>query len=156
MPGIRRVVAPVAMMTLSAVTSSELPSSRSTEIVLASTNVPQPLISVILFFFMRKWTPLTMLSETSRLRLWVAPKSIEASPVMPNLSFSCSSRCASSALRRSDLLGMQPTLRQTPPQYFFSITAALRPSWEARMAATYPPGPAPRTTTSKCWVMPRA
>ena len=31
-----------------------------------------------------------------------------------------------------------------------------RPSWEARMAATYPPGPAPRTTTSKCWLMPQS
>lgn len=44
--------------------------------------------------------------------------------------------------------GMQPTLRQTPPQYFGSTTAVERPSCAARMAATYPPGPAPRTTTS--------
>ena len=33
--------------------------------------------------------------------------------------------CASSALRSSALDGMQPTLRQTPPQYFFSTMAAL-------------------------------
>ena len=44
---------------------------------------------------------------------------------------------------------MQPTLRQTPPQYFDSTTATFSPSWEARIAATYPPGPAPSTTTSK-------
>jgi hypothetical protein len=31
---------------------------------------------------------------------------------------------------------MQPTLRQTPPQYFSSMTAADRPSWDARIAAT--------------------
>ena len=69
--------------------------------------------------------------------------------MIPNLSFSWVRMCASSALRSSALDGMQPTLRQTPPQYCFSITPTLRPSWEARMAATYPPGPAPRTTTSK-------
>src|SRR5690349_21600088 len=68
---------------------------------------------------------------------------------MPNLSFSCWRMCDSSALRSSALDGMHPTLRQTPPQYLDSTTAALRPSCEARIAATYPPGPAPRTTTSK-------
>ena len=67
-PGTRRVVAPVAMMTLSAVTVRDLPSSSSTSMVLASEKVPQPWISSILFFFIRKWTPLTMESETSRLR----------------------------------------------------------------------------------------
>ena len=56
--------------------------------VLASVKVPQPSISSILFFFIRKWTPLTMESETSRLRACVGLKSIEASPVIPNLSFS--------------------------------------------------------------------
>ena len=39
--------------------------------VLASVKVPQPWISSILFFFIRKWTPLTMESDTSRLRAWV-------------------------------------------------------------------------------------
>ncbi|BCB77260.1 hypothetical protein Pflav_036700 [Phytohabitans flavus] len=33
------------------------------------------------------------------------------------------------------LRGMQPTLRQTPPQYFSSTTAVDRPSWAARTAA---------------------
>ena len=36
--------------------------------VLASVNVPQPSNSVILFFFIRKWTPLTRPSATLRLR----------------------------------------------------------------------------------------
>src|SRR6476620_7222031 len=90
-----------------------------------------------------------MPSDTLRLRACVGPKSIDASPVMPNLSFSCVMMCASSALRSSAFDGMHPTLRHTPPQYFASTTAARRPSWEARIAATYPPGPAPRTTTSK-------
>ena len=43
---------------------------------------------------------------------------------------------AISALRSSALDGMQPTFRQTPPQYFFSTTATFLPSWAARMAAT--------------------
>ncbi len=55
---------------------------------------------------------------------------------MPKTSFSRVSTWASSALRSSALEGMQPTLRHTPPQYFFSITAAVFPSWAARIAAT--------------------
>src|SRR5579883_122198 len=54
----------------------------------------------------------------------------------------------SSALRISALVGMQPTFRHTPPRYSFSIHTTLAPSWAARMAATYPPGPAPMTATS--------
>lgn len=44
--------------------------------------------------------------------------------------------------------GMQPTLRQVPPRYSRSTQATLMPSWAARMAATYPPGPAPMTIRS--------
>src|SRR5687768_12549347 len=33
------------------------------------------------------------------------------------------------------------------------MIAVFRPSWAERIAATYPPGPAPRTTTSKCALM---
>ena len=43
--------------------------------MLASVNLPQPSISVILFFFIRKWTPLTRPSATFRLRSKAAPKS---------------------------------------------------------------------------------
>src|SRR5690242_20708308 len=43
---------------------------------------------------------------------------------------------------------MQPQLRQMPPNRSRSITAVLRPSWAARIAHTYPPGPAPTTATS--------
>src|SRR6187399_3320269 len=52
--------------------------------------------------------------------------------------------CSSSAL-----VGMHPQIRQVPPSAFWrSITATFFPSCEARMAATYPPVPAPMTTTS--------
>src|ERR1700730_12343114 len=70
---------------------------------------------------------------------------------MPKVLASLLKMCASSALRSNAFDGMHPTLRQTPPQYLGSTTAVLNPSCAARMAATYPPGPAPRTTTSK-WV----
>ena len=52
-------------------------------------------------------------------------------------------------IKGSALVGMQPQLRQVPPsEGWRSTTADLRPSCEARIAATYPPVPAPITTTS--------
>ena len=58
------------------------------------------------------------------------------SPSIPKVFRSWVMMCAISALRSSAFDGMQPTLRQTPPQYFSSTTAAVLPSWAARMAAT--------------------
>ena len=75
-------------------------------------------------------------ADTTRLRACVGPKDIVASPSMPNVFFSCVRMWAISAFRRSALLGMQPTLRQTPPQYCFSTTATFLPSCDARIAAT--------------------
>lgn len=150
-PGSRRVVAPAAMMQLSNVTVS-VPFAVATSSVFGSVKVPRPSYSVILFFFIRKWTPLTRPSATERLRSNAAPKSKRISPSeeMPKVFASCWTRWASSALRRSAFEGMQPTFRQTPPQYFSSTIAVFSPSCAARIAATYPPGPAPSTTTSKC------
>ena len=45
------------------------PSSAVTCSVWASVNSPQPSISSMLFFFIRKWTPLTRPSATLRLRV---------------------------------------------------------------------------------------
>ena len=46
--------------------------------------------------------------------------------------------------------GMQPTFRQVPPRLApFSIQATRMPNCAARMAPTYPPGPAPMTIKSK-------
>src|SRR3954451_9761636 len=142
------------MITLSNVTFSCPPSDRVTCRLCGSVNSPQPSYSVILFFFIRKCTPLTRPSATTRLRSKAAPKSNETSPEIPKVFASSRTRWASSALRSSALDGMQPTLRQTPPQYLDSTTATVLPSCAARMAATYPPGPAPRTTTSKCGMPP--
>lgn len=58
------------------------------------------------------------------------------SDLMPKVFASRVTMRASSALRSSALVGMQPTFRQTPPQYFSSTTATRLPSWAARIAAT--------------------
>src|SRR6266581_3524609 len=44
---------------------------------------------------------------------------------------------------------MQPTLRQVPPSSLhYSTRAVFNPSWPARIAAMYPPGPEPMIRTS--------
>src|SRR5690625_4732455 len=91
-----------------------------------------------------------MPADTLRERACAAPKSKETSPEIPKVLASWLKMCATSAFFNRDLDGIQPTLRQTPPQYCFSTTAVFRPSWDARIAATYPPGPPPSTTRSKC------
>src|SRR5450432_1920266 len=48
----------------------------------------------------------------------------------------------------SAFVGMQPQFRQMPPGRSRSMHATLKPSCAPRMAATYPPGPAPTTTRS--------
>ena len=56
------------MIALSNVTRSVEPSDFVTSMVFASTNEPRPSYSVTLFFFIRKWMPLTCVSATLRLR----------------------------------------------------------------------------------------
>src|SRR2546430_17091894 len=47
---------------------------------------------------------------------------------------------------------MQPTFRQTPPRAApLSTSTTFLPRSAARNAAVYPPGPAPRTSTSVVW-----
>jgi hypothetical protein len=72
-PGSSFGVAPVAMTQFSNVIVSVVPSDLATWSVFASRNVPRPSNSVILFFFIRKWTPLTRPSATVRLRLNASP-----------------------------------------------------------------------------------
>src|SRR5918996_5236495 len=66
---------------------------------------------------------------------------------MPNCLACCTSS-KTSATRRIDLAGMHASFRQRPPTLFFSTTAVFMPSWAARIAATYPPGPDPTTMQS--------
>ena len=47
------------------------------------------------------------------------------------------------------LEGIHPTFKQVPPKALvFSTHKTLNPSWEALIAATYPPGPPPITIKS--------
>jgi hypothetical protein len=50
---------------------------------------------------------------------------------------------ARSAAWRMIFDGMQPWARQVPPGSFLSISVTSAPSWPARRAAVYPPGPEP-------------
>ena len=86
MPGSERTTEPVEMITWSAVTRSTEPSAFVTSIDFASTKDPRPSYSVTLFFFIRKWMPLTWVSDTLRLRSNAAPKSKVTSPEIPKKS----------------------------------------------------------------------
>jgi hypothetical protein len=86
------VAAPVAMITLSNVTFSKPPCDWATCSVCGSVKVPHPSNSVILFFFIRKCTPLTRPSATDRLRSNAAPKSKDTSPLMPKVFASVANR----------------------------------------------------------------
>ncbi len=111
-----------------------------------------PLIQSILFFLNSISMPPVRPEIILSLRACTAGMSIETAapsmPVSPHSFADCAtlSACACSS---KALVGIQPQIRQVPPSAFcFSTTATLRPSCAARMAATYPPVPAPITMTS--------
>src|SRR5699024_12507604 len=62
---------------------------------------------------------------------------------LPILLYTC-------ALLSRALVGIQPQFRHTPPSSDFSTMAVFIPFCAAFIAATYPPGPLPITTTSYC------
>jgi hypothetical protein len=85
---------------------------------------------------------------TLRRRSPTAAKSIwRSGTVMPNSDASSISETMS-ATRSTAFAGMHATLRQRPPMSPFSTTAVFMPSWAARIAVTYPPGPDPMTMQS--------
>src|SRR5690606_27983164 len=53
-----------------------------------------------------------------------------------------------SAYRRKGFVGRHPRYKQVPPKFSRSTTATCIPSCAARIAATYPPVPPPKTTRS--------
>src|SRR3989338_5457813 len=57
-------------------------------------------------------------------------------------------RSCASATRT--FVGMQPLFKQVPPRLSFSMRTVFSPACAARMAAIYPPGPAPIIATSYC------
>src|SRR3954463_3899840 len=71
------------------------------------------------------------------------------SPIVTPHSFTFWTIFSACACSSSALVGMHPQRRHVPPSAFcFSTTATFKPSCAARMAATYPPVPAPITMTS--------
>src|SRR5450631_1511047 len=81
-----------------------------------------------------------------------APHAMPCSASPERTSVTCSEDCSSA------LDGMQPTLVQVPPGagappavLHASMQTTRRPSCAARIAAMYPPGPAPITATSNSW-----
>ena len=72
--GNSRARAPVAMIMCLAVSSVVLPSASTTSL-LAETNLPEPMCTSILFFFIRPVTPLLSCPATPRERWTMAPRS---------------------------------------------------------------------------------
>src|SRR5262245_50673399 len=119
-----------------------------------------PLIQSILFFLKRNSTPLVSPLTTRSFRAWTCVMLMATSagvagglPTVTPQSLAFCTIFIACACSRSALVGMQPQSRQVPPSAFcFSTTATFRPSCAARIAATYPPVPAPITTTSYSFV----
>ena len=105
--------------------------------------------TVTLFFFIKWLIPPESRAATPRERSTTALRSISALPTVMPKSLAWSIKCLTSAERNKALVGMHPQLRQIPPKFSRSTTAAFSPNWLARIAATYPPGPPPITTRSK-------
>ena len=155
MPGTLRGADPVAtMISLRARSCCASPSKTSTPPLPVSRAVP--LIQSILFFLKRNSTPLVRPLTMRSLRDWTCAMSMRMSLVAPietPHSFAFWTIFNACACSSSALVGMQPHSRQVPPSAFcFSTTATLSPSCAARIAATYPPVPAPITTTSYSFI----
>ena len=69
------------------------------------------------------------------------------SPIWPPSLACCCSDSNLSAAWIIALLGIQPLIKQVPPALSPSTITVSKPSWALRIAATYPPGPAPTTST---------
>ena len=127
------------------------PPSPSTSTVLPSINCAVPSTFLTPAFFKRPLTPpVNCATIPSFHAIEVFRSSVGDCREIPSGDF-FAKPCTlsySSATWMSAFDGIQPTLRHVPPQYCRSTIIVSRPSWPARMAATYPPGPAPIT---KVW-----
>ena len=110
---------------------------------------PHPATSSTPFFRNRYAIPFAPWSATVRARRDACARSRRTSPTVIPKSARCSTRAAYAALSSSALVGIHPTLLQTPPSCAASTHAVRSLRCAARIAATYPPGPAPSTMTSK-------
>src|SRR5688572_4841374 len=153
MPGTLRGDEPVAtMISFRAARDCVAPSCSDTSTPSPPVSRAVPLIQSILFFLKSISMPPVRPETILSFRACTAGMSIDtAAPSMPLKphSFAACAIFSACACSSNALVGMQPQIRQVPPSVFcFSTTATLRPSCAARIAATYPPVPAPITTTS--------
>ncbi len=136
---------PVAMTAERKVTSSP----PSTAIVFGPVNSPRPFTIVMPFALTTPVMPFTRPSTMPVLFCCAWPKSSSGSltrtPIWAKISRASLSACA---VCTHVFVGMQPTVMQVPPTRACSTRTTLAPSWAARIAAGYPPGPPPRTATS--------
>ena len=133
-------------MMASAVMRSLLPSALVTSSCFAPVNLAVPSTFLTLFSFRRLATPLVNCLLMAFLWAMTWGKLMVTRSTSTPISLPCVLICSTSSAECSrHLVGMQPTFRQVPPRYCFSITVTSAPSCAARMAATYPPGPPPIT-----------
>src|SRR3954471_24910458 len=111
-------------------------------------SLPLPSNTVTLLLRSRCATPEESCFATARDRFTTFPRSKRDSTGSNPKSVRWCSRWLISLVRSSALVGIQPQFRQMPPRCSRSTTAVFMPSCAARIAATYPPGPPPRTTRS--------
>ncbi len=136
---------PVAMIADLKVTSSW----PSTAIVCASLKLPRPGTIVMPLALTTPVMPLTRPLTMPSLFCWVCGKSSSAPDTLtPSREKVWLASFSAWAVATHALVGMQPTVMHVPPTRPCSISTTLAPSWAARMAAGYPPGPPPRTATS--------
>ncbi len=128
---------PVAITMFLVSTTCDLPSAETSTLP-EPRILPVPLITSILFFFIRNSTPLTLPSMPCCLKFIIAGRSsLGAETLTPILAKECPASSNISEACSSAFEGMQPTLRQVPPRVaFFSTTATFMPSWLARTAQT--------------------
>ena len=139
---------PAAMITASGVMVSRTPSGFVTSTVLGAVKTASPWMLVTPFILSSAPTPCVSVLVIWFLWAMICGKSTSIPFVRTPSSAPCSriSRI-SSALRKRHFVGMQPLFRQVPPSFSFSTSVTAAPSWAARIAATYPPGPPPMTKT---------
>ncbi len=119
-----------------------------TRTVLPSTKYASPLTTSTLLPFNSPSTPPTNFLTTLFLNSCAfAQSSLTSAAITPMSSecFACSKRWPTEI---KALDGIHPTFKQTPPNCAFSTTVTFCPVCAARIAATYPPGPAPTTRVS--------
>src|SRR5690554_345059 len=137
---------PVASKRCSQAIRCVLPPARATSTVLPSTICACAWTSCTPFFLSKAATPpVSFLTMSSFHPTVVARLMAGDCALMPSgePAAYCASLWNSSAAWIRALDGMQPMFRQVPPTSAASTSTVGTPNCPARIAATYPPGPAP-------------